>query len=532
MEFNNPSLIVKDITTGDEGRKKIIAGVDKLADAVASTLGASGKCVIYEDAMGNPIITKDGVTVAESVVLYDPVENMGATMIKEAAKNTVKEAGDGTTTATVIARALLNACTYNNDIAELPWRTLKAEIDVLTDGIMDALKEMAVEVSDEMLKSVATISCNNDKKLGEIVAGAFEAAGKNGEVIMEETEDQNIVVETVKGAQLNVGLKSQYWRTNIERETAELENPYVLILTSPLNNLRKIEGILKFIMTKNRPLLIIGELEQQPLATLLANKVKNVIKVNVVDLPGFGKTKQDTVQDVALITGATPISEELGDDFDFTDFTVLGECKRSVTTSTKTTLQVYTEGKEEQIAERIAMIKKQIEGEENGFLKKKHEERINILSGSVSVIKIGAESKIERKEKKDRIEDAIYAVKAAIKEGIVPGGGKAYLDAFHKVTGNTNPQTLGQTAIYKAISAPFFTILENAGIPYDDDIRVGTSGKKGIGVDVVTGEIVDMIKHGIIDPVLVSKTALKNAISVTSTILSADAILSNRRLEQ
>ena len=532
MEFNNPSLIVKDITTGNEGRKKIIDGVDQLANAVASTLGASGKCVIYEDAMGNPVITKDGVTVAESVVLFDPVENMGATMIKEAAKNTVREAGDGTTTATVLARELLNACTYSEEAKGLPWRRLKSEINYLTDRVLEELDKMAIEVSGEMLESVATISCNNDTKLGKLIANAFEAAGPNGEVLMEEREDETYIeVETVKGSQLQVGLKSQYWRTNIERETAELENPYVLILTSPLNNLRKIENILKFVMGKNKPLLIIGELEQQPLATLLANKVKGVLKVNVVDLPGFGKTKQDTVQDVALITGATPISEELGDDFDFTDYSVLGQCVRSITSSTKTTLQVDTEGLEDKITNRIATIRKQIEAEDNGFLKKKHEERINILSGSVSVIKIGAESKIERKEKKDRIEDAIYAVKAAIKEGIVPGGGKALIEAYTRVL-NRPADSPEERIMDQVLRAPFLTILENAGISPDDPLLSAVYRQPDYGVDVVTGELVDMIKHGIIDPVLVTKTALKNAVSVASTILSADAILSNRRIDQ
>lgn len=524
MEFNNPSQIVKDITTGKDGRNAIMSGVDQLANAVKSTLGASGKCVIYEDAMGKPVITKDGVTVAESVILWDPVENMGATMIKEAAKNTVKEAGDGTTTATVIAQALMHGAQDALDNKDANLRELKEGISQATAEVIEYLDKHTIDVDNDMLDHVATISCNNDKDLGNLIANAFKQAGENGEVLMEDSGDEKTWIETTEGVQLDSGLKSQYWRTNIERETAELENPLILIITSPLNNLRKIQNILEFCIKKNRSLLIVGELEQQPMATLLSNKVKGVVKVNVIDLPGFGNTKQDSIDDLAFMTGATPVSEELGDDFDLIDMEVLGEVDRAVTTTKKTILQVEAPG---DVSERIEGIKEKISKETNGFIKKKLEDRINILAGAVSLIKVGAESEIELKEKKDRIEDAIYAVKAAIKEGIVPGGGVALLNASE----NIKSQLPGSKILARAIQAPFFAILENADTVLAGPVLQGLLKKKGQGVDVVSGEIVDMVKRGIIDPVLVTKTALKNAVSVTSTIISADAILSNKRAD-
>jgi len=527
MEFNNPSDIIKDITTGKEGRDKIMAGVDKLTQPVKSTLGASGKCVIFEDAMGKPIITKDGVTVAESIILYDPVENMGATMIKEAAKNTVKEAGDGTTTAIVLAQALMHETTRVLENKETNLRELKTGVDGGLKKIIEYLDKITIPVTDEMLQHVAAISCNNDPVLGGLIAEAFKNAGVNGEVLQENSEDEHTTVTTEKGVQLASGLKSQFWRTNLERETAELDNPLVLILTSPLNSLRKIQNILEHCIKKNRGILIIGELEQQPLATLLTNKVKGVLKVNVVDLPGFGKTKQDTIDDVAFMTGAKPISEELGDDFDFIDVSVLGEIVRSVTTHNKTVLQVV---EKEGVGERIKLVKKLIKKETNGYIKKKLEERLAILAGSVSLIKVGAESEIELKEKNDRIEDAIYAVKAAIKEGIVPGGGVALLNASLNYNSGDDTLSPGETVLRKAIQAPFFAILENADTVLLEPVLSGIYTKTGEGVDVVSGEIVDMVKRGIIDPVLVTKTALKNAVSVVSTIISADAILSNKRI--
>jgi len=524
MEFNNPSRLIKDITSGATARDKIISGVNQLAIPVKSTLGASGKTVIFEDAMGKPVITKDGVTVSESIVLYDPVEDMGATMIKEAASNTVREAGDGTTTAICLAQKLLELA---SDAQE------KATAREVTTGINKALKEVlgyldkaAVEIEGGMLNHVAAISCNNDPVLGKLISEAFNQAGKDGEVLMEDSEDEHTTVETTKGVQLNCGLKSPYLRTNPDRETAELDNPLVLLLTSPLANLRKIQSILEYCLKKNQSLLIIGELEQQPLAPLVSNKVKGVLKVNVIDVPGFGPTKQDTVQDLALVTGATVISEELGDDMDFIDISMLGQVDRAVTNQTKTIIQCETpDGVDERIKEVRAKIKK----EKNGFIVKKLEERINILSGSVSIIKVGAESKIELKEKKDRVEDAIYAVKAAIREGIVPGGGVALLNAANSGW-DREKASIGEHVLREAICSPFHTILENADTVLMSGAMKDIRSKTGVGIDVITGEQVNMIEAGIIDPVLVTKTALKNAVSVVSTIISTGNIISNKRM--
>lgn len=526
MEFNNPSLTIKEITRGQTGRDALMAGINELADTVKSTLGAAGRTVIYQDGQGRPLITKDGVTVAEATILWDPIENIGADLVKEAASLTVKEAGDGTTTSTVLAQALIQEC--DAALKANPMLTIRSLTEDINEGLSNVvaqLSEMSREVTGSTLSDVATISANNDIPLGELISEAYNSAGVNGDVIMKDSIDENTFVETVKGMRIESGIKSQYWRTNIEKETAELDKPYVLLLTSPLNNIRKIQNILEHCIKQNRPLLIIGELEQQPLATLLSNKVKGVLKVNVIDCPGFGKTKQDTVEDVAFRTGATPISEALGDDFDFIDISFLGEVDQAVTDSVRTVIQVKeVEGTEE----RIQSVRDKIKSEENPYIKKKLEERINILAGAVSIINVGAESKIELKEKKDRIEDAMYAVKAAIKEGIVPGGGIALLNASYALTNTDAPVKLGVGVLAKAIQAPFKTILANADILLSEPVLGQLQSKPGSGLDVISGEIVDMVDSGIIDPVLVTKTALKNAVSVITTIISTDAILSNK----
>jgi chaperonin GroEL len=320
MEFNLPSQIVKDLNFGDEAKSKIMNGVEKLANAVKSTLGASGKCVIYEDAMGRPVITKDGVTVAESVVLIDPVENIGATLIKEAAANTVREAGDGTTTATVLAYSLLK--NLNDYKGKEKARDIRQGISECSEDIMYYLQSISVPVEGDMLKQVAYISCNNDKELGDKIGEAFEKVGHNGVVLMEDSDTNETYVDFVEGTQFESGLKSPHLITDKDKGTAVLDNPYVLIVSSPIPNIRRIQGILEHVVKTKRSLLIIASVEQQPYATLLANKVKGNIKVNIVDLPGFGPTKQDSIEDLAILTGAKVINEELGDDLDLIDIEV------------------------------------------------------------------------------------------------------------------------------------------------------------------------------------------------------------------
>ena len=516
MEYNNPSEIVKDLSFGADGKDKIMHGVDKLANAVKSTLGASGKCVIYEDALGRPVITKDGVTVAESVVLYDPVENIGATLIKEAARNTVKEAGDGTTTATVLAQALLHLAYAK--IEEEGVRNVKLGISSALDKVTKHLQEEAIPVKDDMLRSVSAISCNNDEALGNIISQAYSKVGKDGVVLMEESETHDTHVTFVEGTRISCGLKSPHFMTDKDKGKAVLDNPYVLIVTSPIPNIRKIQNVLEFVIKKKRSLLIVAGVEQQPLAALLANKVKGNIKVNVVDLPGFGPTKQETVEDLAILTGAKVISEELGDDLDLIEPDVLGEVKQAITDDKHTVLQTIDQGF--YLNERIDLVEKKIKKEKNPFFKKKLQERLAMLNGQVAMIKVGADSKIELKEKKDRVEDAIYATKAALQEGIVSGGGVALLDAHY----NIQPENEGERILLEDIKATYKTILENANLEYKE------TGKQGTGVNVVCNKSVNMIKAGIIDPVLVTKTALKNAVSVVNTIISADCIISNVRV--
>jgi chaperonin GroEL len=518
MEYNQPSEIVKDVNFGNNAKNKIIAGVEKLAKAVKSTLGASGKCVIYEDARGLPVITKDGVTVAESVVLFDPVENMGATLIKEAARNTVREAGDGTTTATVLAESLLKE--VNN--SDKTIREIKDGIKSGLTKVNDYLDKISVKIEGGMLESVSSISCNNDEELGKIIAEAYTKVGKDGVVLMEESPTEETYVEVVDGVQIDSGLTSPHFITDKDKQIAELENPLVLIVSSEIPNIRKIQTVLEHVIKTKRPLLIVAPVDQQVKAALLMNKVKGNIKVNIVDLPGFGPTKQDTVEDLAFLVGAKVINEELGDDLDLIDIDCLGEAHTAITDDKNTVLTVDIEDK--QLDERIKSIQKIIDKEDkNPFLKKKHQQRLAMLSGSVGMIKVGANSKVELKEKKDRVEDAIYATKAALKEGIVSGGGVALLNAAQKIS----TDCVGEEILLKAITAPFHTILANAGLEQTEQRPT-----KGLGVDVVTGESVDMIESGIIDPVLVTKSALKNAVSVVTTIVSADCVISNMRMNE
>ena len=519
MEYNHPSELVKELSFSDKAKNKVIAGVEKLAKAVKSTLGASGKCVIYEDARGLPVITKDGVTVAESVVLFDPVENMGATLIKEAARNTVREAGDGTTTATVLAEALLNEVNKQENTS---IREIKDGIKTGLNKINDYLNKVSVKIEGDMLESVSSISCNNDEELGKIIAEAYTKVGKDGVVLMEESPTEETYVEVVDGVQVDSGLTSPHFITDKDKQICELENPLVLIVASEIPNIRRIQTVLEYVIKNKRPLLIVAPVDQQVKAALLMNKVKGNIKVNIVDLPGFGQTKEDTIADLAFLVGAKVINEQLGDDLDLIDIDCLGEAYTSITNDKSTVLTIETP--EEELKERVKSIQKLIDNEkDNPFIKKKHQQRLAMLSGCVGIVKVGANSKVEMKEKKDRVEDAIYATKAALKEGIVSGGGVALLNASQKIT----PDTDGEKILLNAIRSPFDTILANAGLE-----QVAPRPEIGLGVNVVTGESVNMIEKGIIDPVLVTKSALKNAVSVVSTIISADCVISNMRINE
>ena len=516
MEYNLPSELVKNLNFGGEAKEKVITGVNKLAQAVKSTLGASGRCVIYEDGRGKPVITKDGVTVAESVVLYDPVENMGATLIKEAARNTVKEAGDGTTTATVLAEALIKQ--IDTAVADgLTIREIKDGVNETLDSVISYLNSISVEVEGDMLSSVSAISCNNDNKLGGIIAEAYDKVGKNGVVLMEESESEDTYVDVVDGVQIDCGVTSPHFITNTDKHVCELDNPLILICSSEIPNIRKIQNILEHVIKNNRSLLIVAPVAQSVKAALLMNKVKGNIKVNIIDLPGFGPTKKDTTEDLAILTGATIINEELGDDLDIMKPEHLGEAEFSVTDDRYTVLTL--EGMTKDIENRIDELNKKLSSESNGFMKKKLEQRLAMLSGSVGIVKVGANSKVELKEKKDRVEDGIFATKAALQEGIVPGGGIALLNASQKIKTNKAGKVL-----LNALKSPFDTIMDNAGM------KSNIGMKEGYGCNVIDGSFGKMIDSGIIDPVLVTKSALKNAVSVALTIMSADCVISNIRI--
>ena len=519
MEYNNPSEIVKTLTFGKEANDQIIAGVEKLANAVKSTLGASGKCVIYEDALGRPVITKDGVTVAESVVLLHPVENIGATLIKQAARNTVREAGDGTTTSTVLANSLLKIT--NKHLDEEKVRELKAGIISGANKVKVYLDKTSIPVKGQMLQNVAIISCNNDKELGTKIGEAYEQVGKNGIVLMEESDTNETYVDFVEGVQFDSGLKSPHLITDKDKGTAVLDDPYVLIVSSPIPNIRKIQSVLEYVIKNSKSLLVIGDLSPEVLSALAMNKTKGNIKVNVIEAPTLGVNRKQMFDDLALLTGSTLINEDLGDDMDLIEIDHLGSCLKSITDQTETIIQL------QEINEDCLTIIKDIK--DKLLICKipdeiiRLEKRLAMLAAKIAVVKVGANSDIELKEKMDRVEDAVCATKAAIKEGIVPGGGIALLNASNSIKSKSK----GESILLEAISAPFKTILENAGI-----IDVELPKIKGRGLNVLTGKTVDMIKSGIIDPLLVTKSALKNAASVATTILSTDCVINNIRIDE
>ena len=511
--------IVKNLNFGDEARNQVFKGIEKLTKAVSSTLGASGRCVMLEDNTGRPIITKDGVTVADSIILLDPVENMGATLLKEAARKTVQEAGDGTTTATVLAHAILKEAYKVAD--KTNSRELKNGINKAVKNVVKFLQLVSVDVKGDMIDQIATISTNNDAKLGKVIADAFRAVDNTGVVMMETASDGKTYVEVVDGVQYEKGLKNSHFITNNANKTAELDKPLVLLLESPVDTIRQIQSVLEYVIKNNKPLLIIGDLEQGVLSALAMNKMKGAIKVNVIDAPTYGINKQQMLQDLSLLTGATIINEDLGDDMDMIRPEHLGTCIKSVTSHEDTVLQV--EEPSEEILSVIKELKQQVLEEKNPNKVVKLEKRLAMLSAKIAIVKVGANSEIELKEKTDRVEDAICATKAAIKEGIVPGGGIALLNAAT----NLKAKSIGETVLLEAIKAPFKTILENAGV---EDFKI--PNRKGQGYNVVTGKMVNMTKSGIIDPLLVTKSALQNAASVATTILSTDCVINNLRVNE
>ena len=510
------NAIVKNLNFGLDAKDQVFAGITKLTQAVSSTLGASGKCVMLEDQTGEPIITKDGVTVADAITLLDPVENMGATLLKQAARKTVREAGDGTTTATVLAHAILEQA--YKVITKENSRDLKFDISQATEKVIDYLDSIKTTVEGDMIDQVATISTNNDPVLGKIIADAFRSVDETGVVMLEISDMPETKFETIDGIQYERGLKNIHFVTNKESNTSELDKPLVLIVESEVDNVRKIQNVLEHAIKQNRSLLIIADVDQQVMSALAMNKLKGNIKVNLIDAPVYGVNKKETLEDLALLTGATIINEDLGDDIDLIGPDHLGEIQKSITNQADTILHVGEPCDE--VKQLIKDLKTKLKTAKHSGIIVNTEKRLARLSGKVAVVKVGANSEVELKEKKDRVEDAICATKAAIKEGIVPGGGIALLNAAQKVLVTSE----GEQVLVDAIKAPFKVILANAGI---ENYKIPTV--EGEGLNVVTGDMVNMIKSGIIDPLLVTKSALRNAASVATTILSTDCVINNLR---
>ena len=509
--------LVKNLAFGDSARSQILTGVEKLTNAVGSTLGASGKCVILEDSNGTPQITKDGVTVANAITLQEPLENIGATLIKQAAQITVADAGDGTTTATVLAKAILDQATEHS-LLDNP-REMKLGIESGVDKVIKYLNKKSKKVTGKKIDQVATISANNDKELGKVIGEAFRLVDETGVVMMETNEQPETVVELIEGVQYDQALKNNHFITNKEKGTAELDNPLVLIVESQIPNVRKIQSVLEYVIKTGKSLLIIADVDQQVVSALAMNKSKGNIKVNIVDAPVYGISKKDVLSDLCAVTGATLVNEDLGDDMDIIQPEHLGTCIKSVTNHEETILQVDIADKSE-VKDTIRLLEDQIKETKNPNIIIRLEKRLAKLKAKVAVVKVGANSEIELKEKKDRVEDAICATKAAIKEGIVPGGGIALLNASF----NLKPTCIGEEVLYQAIRRPYELILKNAGV---EELKKLEEGK---GLDVVTGNTVDMVKAGIIDPLLVTKSALANAASVATTILSTDCVINNIRI--
>ncbi len=509
--------LVKELAFGDKARGQVLTGVEKLTKAVSSTLGASGKCVILENNSGYPQITKDGVTVANSITLREPLENIGAMLTRQAAQRTVKEAGDGTTTATVLTHAIIEQYLKHNVDSNL--RDVKDGIDQGVENVVKYLSKKRKKINGKKIDQVATISSNNDKNIGKVIGEAFRMVDEKGLVIMETNEKPETVVELVEGVEYDQPLKSKHFITNKSKGTSELENPLVLVVESRIENIRKIQNVLEYVIKNSKSLLIIADIEQQVVSALAMNKTKGNIKVNVVDAPMYGLSKKDTLNDICAVTGAKLINEDLGDDMDLISVEHLGTCLKSITSDDNTILKVdLTDNKE--VKETMSMIETQLSQSNIGGIRARLEKRLSKLRGKVAVVKVGANSEVELKEKRDRVEDAIYATKAAIKEGIVPGGGIALMNASNFL----KPNNLGEEILYSAIKKPYELILENAGIT-SYDLPEG----EGIGLDVVTGNTVGMVKAGIIDPLLVTKSALANAASVATTILSTDCVINNVR---
>jgi chaperonin GroEL len=524
IQFGSPK-IVKKLSFKQEAKDGLISGINKLAEAVGSTLGASGRTVVLEDDFGSPHVTKDGVTVANYINLEDPVENLGVTMLKQASRQTASKAGDGTTTSTVLAQSIIKNY-FDKDAESYSFRDVKNGMVAFTKHAVDVLTKKGVAVDDKRLNHVSRISANNDPVLGDFIAEAFKLAGENGVVTMETSPTNETYIESVDGTHIKSTSKSMHFHTNREKEISELEKPLVFLCSSEVSNIRRIQTILEFAIKSNRSLLLIAPCDQQVVSALAMNHVKGNIKCNIIDPPSFGLKRKDVLDDIALLTGATVIDENLGDSLDNITPEVLGSADKAIIDNDGTTLAIAEAP--DGVNERVEYLQSQLAEEDHHVMRPHIESRLAILNGGVSIVYVGGDTEVEVSEKKDRVDDAIHAVRAAKKEGILPGGGAAlcFLASTLNVSAKNEGEQLGIDIMKKSFHSPFVKILTNAGLDPSDFKDLS---KWGMGVDVTDGKIKDMRKAGIIDPVLVTKSALQNAVSVATTILSTDCVISNMR---
>ena len=521
--------MAKDIHFSDNARSSLFAGVTKLADAVKVTMGPRGRNVLIQKSYGAPHITKDGVTVAREIELEDTVENMGVQVVKEAAANTADEAGDGTTTATVLAHSIFKEGLRNITAGANPIE-VKRGMDKATSAIIDELKAMSQEVQDkEKIAQVATISANSDETIGNLIADAMDKVGKDGVITVEEAKGIEDELEVVEGMQFDRGYLSPYFVTNTEKMTCEIDNPLILLTDGKITSLKDLIPVLEQIQKTGRPLLIVADdVEGEALSTLVLNKLKGVLNITAVKAPGFGDRKKAMLQDIAILTGATLITDELGLTLEKVTLDELGQCARVVIDKDNTVI-VDGKGSKEAVEARVAEIRVQEQNTTSEYDKEKLQERLAKLAGGVAVIKVGAATETEMKEKKDRVDDALSATKAAVDEGIVIGGGAALIKAAAKVELDlSDDQLIGAEIILRAIQAPMKQIATNAG--YDAGVvvnKVMETADEALGFNAATGEYVDMLEAGIIDPLKVARVALLNATSVSSLLLTTEATISD-----
>lgn len=516
-----------------EARNRMKKGVDILANAVKVTLGPKGRNVVLEKKFGAPAVTKDGVTVAKEIELEDPIENMGAQMVKEVASKTADLAGDGTTTATVLAQSIISEGLKMVAAGANPM-DLKRGIDKAVQKIVENLKGQSQAVGNDSAKiqQVATISANNDAEIGKLIAEAMKKVGREGVITVEEARGTETTVEVVEGMQFDRGYISPYFVTNSEKMEVEMDNPYILIYDKKISAMKDILHILEKVAQGGRPLLIIAEdLEGEALATLVVNKLRGTLKVAAVKAPGFGDRRKEMLQDIAVLTKGIVISEEQGYKLENADLTYLGVCS-SVTIDKDNTTIVGGKGKKDDINARINQIKQQIENTTSDYDKEKLQERLAKLSGGVAVLNVGAATEMEMKEKKDRVDDALHATRAAVEEGIVPGGGIAYIRSIEaladKTRGNNDDENTGVQIIKRALEEPLRQIVANAGIEGSIVVQKVKEGKGDYGFNARTEEYEKLLSAGIIDPTKVTRVALENAASIAGMLLTTECVIADK----